>query len=147
MIKILSSSLDTLAILNNVISPIILEELNREFAFSFQTVIDHDKSDNVTYQNIAEIEENYFNIVYTKDNHNADDTLTIDVECEHVSYDLLGDENDPDDVLSIAYGRITPVLAGAIRDLDSLAASERATMQARIEELEVEVAALKGLNK
>ena len=99
MIKVLNGSLDTLAILNNVINPIILEELNRGFAFSFQTVIDGDKSDYVTYQNIVEIEDNYFNIVYTKDNHNADDTLTIDVECEHVSYDLLGDENDPADLM------------------------------------------------
>ena len=103
MIKVLNGSLDTLAILNNVINPIILEELNRGFAFSFQTIIDGDKSDYVTYQNIVEIEDNYFNIVYTKDNHNADDTLTIDAECEHVSYDLIGDENNPADLMIVDY--------------------------------------------
>ena len=103
MIKILSQSLQPLAVLINVVSPLVSEEINREFTASFQTVVDDDKSDYVTYQNIVEIEDNYFNIVYTKDNHNADDTLTIDVECEHVSYDLLGDENDPADPMIVDY--------------------------------------------
>ena len=103
MIKILNQSLEPLALLINVVSPSVSEEINREFTASFQTIVDGDKSDEVTYQNIAEIENNYFNIVYTKDNHNADDTLTIDVECEHVSYDLLGDENDPADTMIVDY--------------------------------------------
>src|SRR5665648_140285 len=103
LIKILNQSLEPLALLINVVSPSVSEEINREFTASFQTIVDGDKSDEVTYQNIAEIENNYFNIVYTKDNHNADDTLTIDVECEHVSYDLLGDENDPADTMIVDY--------------------------------------------
>ena len=103
MIKVLNNSLDSLAILNNVINPIITEELNREFTLSFQVIIDNDKSDYVNYQNIIENSDNYFNIVYTKDNHNADDTLTIDVECEHVSYDLIGDENNPADSMIVDY--------------------------------------------
>ena len=90
-----------MAVLINVVSPLVYEEINREFTFSFQTVVDDDKSDYVNYQNIIENSDNYFNIVYTKDNHNADDTLTIDVECEHVSYDLLGDENDPTDLMIV----------------------------------------------
>jgi len=102
-IKILNQSLQPLAVLLNVVSPLISEEINREFAASFQTVIDDDKSDYVTYQNIVEIEDDYFNIVHTKDNHNADGTLTMDVECEHVSYDLLGDENDPADTMIMDY--------------------------------------------
>ena len=99
----MSQSLQPLAVLINAVSPLVSEEINREFTASFQTVVDNDKSDYVTYQNIAEIEDNYFNIVYTKDNHNADDTLTIDVECEHVSYDLIGDENNPADSMIVDY--------------------------------------------
>ena len=38
-----------------------------------------------------------------RDSHNADDTLKVDVECEHVSYDLLGDENDPTDTMIVGY--------------------------------------------
>lgn len=102
-IKILNSSLQPLAVLLNVVSPLVSEEINRELTASFQTVIDGDKSVYVTYQNIAEIEGNYFNIAYTRDAHNADDTLTIDVECEHVSYDLIGDENDPADPMIHEY--------------------------------------------
>ena len=88
MIKVLDTSLNTLAILQNVISPIITEELNREFTFSFTTVIDNDKSNYVNYQNIIENSSNYFNIVYTEENRTADG-LMINAQCEHVSYDLL----------------------------------------------------------
>jgi len=102
-LKILNPSLEPLAILLNVVSPSVSEEINREFTASFQTIIDGDKSDYITYQNIVEIEGNYFNIVYTKDNHNPDGTLTIDGECEHVSYDLIGDENDPADPMIHEY--------------------------------------------
>jgi len=102
-IKIIDSSLNLLAVLTNVVSPLVSEEINREHTASFKTVIDNDKSNYVTYQNIAEIESNYFNIAFTKNHHNADGTLTIDVECEHVSYDLLGDENDPADTMIVDY--------------------------------------------
>ncbi|PKN97747.1 MAG: hypothetical protein CVU43_16990, partial [Chloroflexi bacterium HGW-Chloroflexi-5] len=60
-IKIIDSSLNLLAVLTNVVSPLVSEEINREHTASFKTVIDNDKSNYVTYQNIAEIESNYFN--------------------------------------------------------------------------------------
>ncbi len=88
MVKIINSSNETLAILQNVVSPIISEELNREFTFTFSTVIDNDKSSYVNYQNKVEVEDNYFNIVYTEEERTTDG-LFIRVECEHVSYDLL----------------------------------------------------------
>ena len=88
MIKVLDVSLNTLTILQNVISPIITEDLNREFTFSFTTVIDNDKSAYVNYQHKIEVENNYFNIVYTEENRTADG-LMINAQCEHVSYDLI----------------------------------------------------------
>ena len=67
MIKVLDSALNTLAILENVVSPIISEDINREKTFDFTTVIDNDKSNYVNYQHKAEIEDNYYNIVYTEE--------------------------------------------------------------------------------
>jgi len=88
LIKILNSSNETLAILQNVVSPLISEAINREFEFSFSTVIDNDKSAHVNYQNKVEVEGNYFNIVYTEEQRTAEG-LFINVQCEHVSYDLI----------------------------------------------------------
>jgi hypothetical protein len=88
MFKIINSSNQTLVILDNVINPVITEAINREFTFSFSTVIDNDKSSYVNYQNKVEVEDNYFNIVYTEEERTAEG-LFIRVQCEHVSYDLL----------------------------------------------------------
>jgi len=88
MVKIINSSNETLAILENVTSPIITEEINREFTFTFSTVIDNDKSSYVNYQNKAEADGNYFNIVYTGEERTQDGVF-IRAECEHVSYDLI----------------------------------------------------------
>lgn len=88
LIKVLDSSLNILAILNNVIDTIISEAINREFTFSFTAVIDNDKSSYVNYQNKVEVEDNYFNIVYTEEERTTDG-LFINAQCEHVSYDWL----------------------------------------------------------
>lgn len=88
MIKILNSANETQAILENVTNPVITEEINREFNFSFTTVIDGNKSDYVNYQNKVEVEDNYFNIVYTEEER-TQEGLFIRADCEHVSYDLI----------------------------------------------------------
>ena len=88
MIKIIDSANQTLAILQNIIDPIILEELNREFIFNFITVIDNDKSNHVNYQNKVEANGNYFNIIYTEEER-TQEGIFITAQCEHVSYDLL----------------------------------------------------------
>lgn len=88
MVKIINSSNETLAILQNVVSPIISEGLNREFTFDFQTVIDGDKSQYLTYTNKIEVEDNYFNMIVLKKSR-TQDGLFFDIQCEHVSYDLL----------------------------------------------------------
>ena len=88
MVKVLNASLETLAILENATNSIILEELNREFIFSFTTIIDNDKSNYVNYQNKVEVEDNYFNIVYTEEER-TNNGLFINAQCEHVSYDLI----------------------------------------------------------
>jgi hypothetical protein len=85
---ITGSSNETLAILQNVVSPVVSEAINREFEFSFSTVIDNDKSAHVNYQNKVEVEDNYFQIVYTEEQR-TEAGLFINAQCEHVSYSLI----------------------------------------------------------
>lgn len=88
MVKIINSSNQTLAILQNIVSPLLSEGLNREFTFDFQSVIDGDKSQYLTYTNKIEVENNYFNMVVLKKSR-TQEGLFFDISCEHVSYDLL----------------------------------------------------------
>lgn len=89
MLKIITgSSNETLAMLQNVVSPLISEDINREYIFSFTTVIDNDKSTHVNYQNKVEVEDNYFQIVYTEEQRTSEG-IFINAQCEHVSYSLI----------------------------------------------------------
>jgi len=87
MVKIINSALETLALLENVTSPMISEEINRAFTFDFSAVIDNNKSTYVNYQNKVEVEDNYFNIVKTIEQRTSDG-IFVSANCEHVSYDL-----------------------------------------------------------
>lgn len=109
MLKILNKSLQPQAILQYLDSPLISEEINGGFVFRFRTVIDNDKSQYINENFITEIENNYFNIVAYEKNANSDGTLTIDVECEHVSYDLMDDENIMESFIS--YGTPAQIIA------------------------------------
>jgi hypothetical protein len=88
MIKVLNSANETLAILENTWNTTLSEGLNREFTFDFSTVIDGDKSAYITTSNKVEIKDDYFNITYFRKNRTIEG-ITLDVQCEHVSYDLI----------------------------------------------------------
>jgi hypothetical protein len=88
--KILNSDLELQAHIKPI-DALIEEEINRAFTLSFSTVLD-EKSEYINHNNIVEIEDNYFNITYFKKNRN--DSLTIEADCEHISYDLNKEEYD-----------------------------------------------------
>lgn len=90
MLKILNSDLELQAYINPI-EALIEEQINRGFTFSFTSLLD-DKSEYITHNNIIEIEDNYFNIVYFKKNRK--NSLMIEANCEHVSYDLNKEEYD-----------------------------------------------------
>lgn len=109
MVKILNKSLQLQAVLNNLISPLITERLDQtEKTFKFTTVIDEEKSQYVQYGNIVDVEDDYFSIITTTENHNSDDTLTIAADCEHVSYSLSNEEHILD--YFTAYGTPAEIL-------------------------------------
>lgn len=140
MIKILNQSLQLQAIVTNVLSPLISEEINREFSFTFKTVIDGEKSQYINYQHIAEVEGNYFDIAYTKESRNADDTLTIDVECDHVAYRLSEEDNILESFIAVGTcqqllntllnGTIFTVGAVEFTDIKTIAINEKTTRRA-----------------
>jgi hypothetical protein len=88
--KILNSALELQAYIKPI-NASIQEEINRAFTFSFNAVLD-EKSEYINQNNIVEIEDNYFNIAYFKKNRN--NSLTIEADCEHVSYSLNDSEYD-----------------------------------------------------
>jgi hypothetical protein len=88
--KILNSDLELQAYIKPI-NASIQEEINRAFTLSFNAVLD-EKSEYINQNNIVEIEDNYFNIAYFKKNRN--NSLTIEADCEHVSYSLNDSEYD-----------------------------------------------------
>lgn len=87
--------LKTQAVVDQVISANISEAINAEYTFKFSAPIDDEKAQYINTDNVAEVESNYFDIVYTKEQRNTDNTLIISADCEHVSYRL----NDGDNIL------------------------------------------------
>jgi hypothetical protein len=109
MLKIINNSLQLQAVIENVLSPLITEEINGEFSFGFSAIIDGEKSHYINTDNIAVVEDNYFNIIYSKEQRHANNTITTSVKCEHVSYDLGNEDNILDEGF-VAYGTPEQVL-------------------------------------
>ena len=107
MLKILNNSLQPQTTIKTL-TAVISEEINREYSFAFSAIIDGDKSQYIDTDNIAEVEDNYFNIVCTKEQRHPDGTIMVDAECEHVSYALS--DNILDDGFT-GYGTPAQLLA------------------------------------
>lgn len=88
MIKILNSSLARLGVIKNVISSDRMEEINGENILDFTTVLDSTLQTYINDNTVFELDGDYFDIAYYKKDANDDDTFTIDVESEHISYRL-----------------------------------------------------------
>jgi hypothetical protein len=87
-IKVLNSSLETVAILNNIIEDKLINEINGEYTFEFTAVINTKTNTYINENYIVEVDNDYFDIVYYESSDNEDGSLTINAQCEHVSYRL-----------------------------------------------------------
>lgn len=92
MIKILDSNLKRLAILKQIISSNRFEEINGENTLAFNTILSEKVSSFVVEDNIVEIENDYFDIVFYQKQQNEDGTLNMQVQAEHISYRLNNPE-------------------------------------------------------
>lgn len=90
MLKVENMEGTTLAFLNNVTDATIHEVLNGEYTLSFIVTIDplktdflYDKNNRINY------EEDLFKVVTLEEIHTEDESITISVVAEHISYELL----------------------------------------------------------
>ncbi len=85
LLNILDTNHELQAIIDNYWSDTISEGINREYVFTFSAVIDEDKSPYIVIDNIVEIDDNYFRIVYVKKERTSDGSLIISVDCYQVA--------------------------------------------------------------
>lgn len=72
-------------VIRNVINPLISEEINAGYTFSFETVFDN-KTKNIHNGHIIEVDNEYFQI--GKIIKQRGSSVSMRVECEHISYQL-----------------------------------------------------------
>jgi hypothetical protein len=90
LITIRNPSLQPLAIIERYDNDSVDETINGEYKLSFTTLIDPDgKSDYLTDGNLAEVEDQLYNIVHHRRTRAEDGSTLVAVECEQVGYDLL----------------------------------------------------------
>ncbi len=111
---------DLKAVIVDFFNDTLTEDLNGTYTFEFTTVIDEEKSQYLTVGNIVEINGDYFRIVYTEENRNSDDTLTIAGQTEHVNYDLMLDDYKMDYFTSdgTAFDMLLELLSGTEFNID-----------------------------
>jgi len=88
MIKILDTNLDRLGVIKNAINSTRLEEINGENILDFTTILDSKLNSFINDNSVFELDNDYFDTAFLKKTINDDNTHTIEVESEHVSYRL-----------------------------------------------------------
>ena len=90
MLKIENAAGIVLAYLNNLTEAKVHEVLNGEYTLSFVAIIDHLKTDYLyDDNNLINYENDLFRVVELTELHDENDGITVAVECEHISYDLI----------------------------------------------------------
>ena len=90
MLKIENQDGVVLAFLNNLTEAKVKEVLNGEYTLSFVAIIDHLKTDYLyDNTNLINYNDDLFRVISFEELHDEDDALTVAVECEHISYDLI----------------------------------------------------------
>jgi len=90
-IKILNSLLQEQGKINSVLSSSMTEVINSDKTLRFSAFLKGIKH-LIIGDNIVEINNDYYDIAEYKKGQSSDGKMTVDVDCEHISYRL----NDPD---------------------------------------------------
>ena len=88
MIKIVDNNFIGIGVIKNVLSATRIEEINGENTLDFTTILDNKTASLITDFAIFEVDGQYFDVAYLEKSANDDNTFTIDVEAEHISYRL-----------------------------------------------------------
>jgi len=94
MIKVLDASFNRLGVVKNVIDCARIEELNGENILDFNAVLDVKLNQLIDQNSIYELDNDYFDTAFLKKTSNEDNTYTVSVESEHVSYRLNRSDYD-----------------------------------------------------
>ena len=92
MIKILNTSFNRLGVIKNAISSNRLEEINGENILDFEAVLDQKLNNFIDEDSIFELDNDWFDTAFLKKIANEDNTFTVEVESEHISYRLNREE-------------------------------------------------------
>lgn len=87
-IKILDAALSELATISVASSAVRTERINSDNTLNFSVRVKSGYGDYITETSVFELDGDYFDIAYYKSEQQADGTLMIAVESEHVSYRL-----------------------------------------------------------
>lgn len=108
--RLLNSSNEVLAVLDNITSGKVKEVINGEFTFSFSAVEKELKSEFFVDGNKVEVDDQYFDIVAIDKVHKIKVDYTI--ECEHAAYDLINTKLDEQTLTDTPANILTAWLAG-----------------------------------
>lgn len=90
MLRILDSSLHLLAVFDKVLICKTREVLNDAYLLNFTVTVDKSKSQYLyDSNNIILVGDDYFKVYKLKEVHKTGQTVTIDIQAEHLSYKLL----------------------------------------------------------
>lgn len=131
MLKIENAGGIVLAFLNNLTDANIREVLNGEYVLSFTATIDHLKTDFLyDEENLINYNDDLFRVVTIEELHDEDNMLTVSVECEHLSYDLINNVmNDFNHTYASAAGVMALCLLGTSFSLRSCNITEKTDIQ------------------
>lgn len=82
------------AVLNNIEDDVLTRRINNKFIYNFNCFEEDYKTEYLTVNNQIYIGDKYFDINYLESMHSVDGKIGYKVECEHVSYRLIGDPED-----------------------------------------------------
>lgn len=94
----------------NILDPVIYEQINERYEFTFQTVADGNLHYLANKNNMVEIENNYFRISRIKKQRGLNGSF-VDVAAEHISYEL-NTEIELESISGTPYSIITTLLSG-----------------------------------
>lgn len=92
MIKILNSGFTKLGVIKNAITSTRMEEINGENILDFEAVLDQKLNTLIDENSIYEFENDWFDTAYIKKQIKEDNTFSLDVQAEHISYRLNREE-------------------------------------------------------
>lgn len=92
MIKILDPTFKRLGVIKNASSSNRLEEINGENVLDFEAVLNQTLNNFIDENSVYELDTDWFDTAYLKKTANEDNTFTVEVETDHISYRLNREE-------------------------------------------------------